>query len=390
MMKQLFKVGRRARRHISGIVIGVIVSLGAGKLPAQAQDVVIGAQFSLSGPRAAYAGPNLRAAAELAVERVNATQMLGDGRKLKLILDDNAGEKTQAIALVNKQAMSDRVLAIVGPQGSDLGLPVASVANDLKIPLVAIGGSNAIVEAGPWSFIGMAPANAMTTESVSLVDKLKLKSVAVVFDRTNDSSARMKNSFEAGLKARGVTVTTTESITPQDTNFGPLATKLANTEIDAIYIEAPPAVQANLAIQLKQAGLNPKVKILLSPNADSPQLLKVGGTAVNDVYFPTPFFLGSEEAESKRFVEAYRGRTGNDPDMLAALGYNSVMLVASAIKMAGPDVDRDKIRIALGTLRDLPSVVGTGRFSIGKERLPEFPQVMLQIVDGKFVRVPLN
>ena len=388
---------QRRSGFFSRVVFAATVSLAVGVSPAQAQDLTIGAQFSLSGPAAAYAGPNVRAATEIAVEHVNATQMLGANRKLKLVLDDNGGQKAQAISLVTKQATSDQVLAIVGPQGSDLAVPAAPVANELQVPLLTLGGSAAIPQAGPWSFILLSPAEALVAESVKLAaGKLKVKSVGVVFDRTNDSSVRIKTAFEAGMKARGVKVVASEGVAPTDTNFGPLATKLVNTEMDALYVESPPSIIANVIIQAKQAGLDPKVKILASPNAGSPQFVKVGGDAVNGVYYPTAYLASVDTAENKRFVSSYRSRMGSDPDFLAAMSYNATMMMAEAIKVATPSgnrdkirEDRDKIRTALSNLRGVPSVMGAGRYSF-KDRAGEFANVMVQLTAGKEVVVPLE
>ena len=181
--------------------------------------------------------------------------MLGPDRKIKLIVDDNAGVKTQAIALFNKQATADKVLAMFGPLGSDMSLPLAPIANDLKVPILEIGASVAIVEAGPWSFMLLAPADTMVAESVKLASgRLSIKSVAIIFDRTNDSSVRIKNAFETAMTSRGIKIVAIEGIAPQDTNFGPLATKLTSMSFDAIYVESPPAVMGNFFVQIKQAG----------------------------------------------------------------------------------------------------------------------------------------
>lgn len=382
---------RRVPPRAARVVFGAVLAFALCGTAARAEDVPVGAQFSLSGPSAAYAGPNLRAAAEIAVEHVNAARMLGPDRTLKLTLDDNGGTKTQAIALVSKQANSDHVLAILGPQGSDLALPAAPVANDLKIPIVTLGGATAIAQSGPWSFILLAPSDALVAESVKLAaDKFKVKTVGVVFNRANDSSVGIKNAFEAAMKARGIKVVASEGVAPQDTNFGPLATKLANTDMEAVYIELPPATIANIVIQLKQAGLDPKVRILASPNAASPQLVKVGGEAVNGIFYPTPYVASQSTPENKRFVDSYRSRMGSDPDSLAAIAYNGMMMLATAIKAAGAGADRDRIRVELGRLHDVPSVIGTGRYSFGKDRLPEYSNVMLQLVGGKEVIVPLD
>jgi hypothetical protein len=41
-------------------------------------------------------------------------------------------------------------------------------------------------------------------------------------------------------------------------------------------------------------------------------------------------------------------------------------------------------------VHDIRSIMGTGRFSFDSNRLPEYENVMLQVVDGKTVVVPLN
>jgi len=89
-------------------------------------------------------------------------------------------------------------------------------------------------------------------------------------------------------------------------------------------------------------------------------------------------------------VDAYRSRMGGDPDPLAAMGYNGMMLIANAIRNAGPGADRDKVRMAVGNLHDVPSVIGTGRYSFDKDRLPKFSNAMVQLVKGNEVIVPLD
>lgn len=380
-----------AGKDLARTLLATAAVLCLGVSCAQAEDVVVGAQFSLSGPAAAFAGPNIAAAAKIAVEQVNATGMLGAGRTLRMVLDDNAGTKTQAIALVTKQVTSDGVVAILGPQNSGLALPAAPVANDLKVPLLGLAGSAAIAQSGPWSFILLESPEASIAQPVKLLaEKLKVKTIGIVFDRANDSSVGIKNALEAGMKARGIKVTASEGVTSQDTNFAPLATKLANTDMDALYIESPPTTIANIIIQAKQAGLDPRVKIICSSNAATPQFVKVGGAAVDGVYYTTYYFVGQGTPENTRFVELYRKQVGSDPDAFAAMGYNGMMLLATAIRNAGPGLDRDKVRAALASLRDVPSVMGTGRFSFGSDQLPRYTDVVVQLAGGKEQIVPLD
>ena len=125
-------------RFCSALSFGLLASVAIGDPAARAEEVLIGAQLPLSGPLAAFAGPRLRAGVEVAVEEINSSQMLGPGRTIKLSIEDDAGDKTQTIALINKRATVDHVTAILGPTNSALALPAAPVANELKVPMLAI------------------------------------------------------------------------------------------------------------------------------------------------------------------------------------------------------------------------------------------------------------
>jgi branched-chain amino acid transport system substrate-binding protein len=141
----------------------LLVAPGAG----QADDVVIGPQYPLSGPMASYSGPFLREGTELALERVNRDHLLGADRTLKVMLEDNAGDRNQAISLMSRFANSNAI-AVLGVYGSFLSLPAAPVANDLKMPLLAIAVSDAISQAGPWSFSMLETRNCGSTTASPL------------------------------------------------------------------------------------------------------------------------------------------------------------------------------------------------------------------------------
>jgi len=66
---------------------------------------------------------------------------------------------------------------------------------------------------------------------------------------------------------------------------------------------------------------------------------------------------------------------------MAALGFDSVMILADAIKRAG-STDGAKIRDALAATRDFDGV--TGKTSINEKRDATKPAVILQVKDGRF------
>jgi hypothetical protein len=171
---------------------------------AQADEVIIGEQYPLSGPMAAFSGPFLKQGAEMAVDRINKEQMFGPGRTLRLIIEDNAGDRNQAISLMSKLGNTPGVMAIHGVYGSFLSLPAAPVANDLKIPYLATAVSTQIAAAGPWSFTQLPPALvSMSTIGEFAINRHHIKKVAAIFDRSNDASVQLKDAFLKYVSERG-------------------------------------------------------------------------------------------------------------------------------------------------------------------------------------------
>ena len=69
------------------------------------------------------------------VEEVNASNLLG-GHKLKVLIEDTASDKPQAISLINRFSARDKALMVLGPSSSSEGVAIAPVANELQVPLL--------------------------------------------------------------------------------------------------------------------------------------------------------------------------------------------------------------------------------------------------------------
>ena len=86
--------------------------------------------------------------------------------------------------------------------------------------------------------------------------------------------------------------------------------------------------------------------------------------------------------QSKNFVAAYQKRfDGKTPDAMAALGYDSALVLADAIKRAG-STDGQKVRDALAATKDFDGA--TGKTTINEKRDATKAAVILQVKDGKF------
>jgi branched-chain amino acid transport system substrate-binding protein len=155
-----------------------------------------------------------------------------------------------------------------------------------------------------------------------------------------------------------------------------------NEKIDGLFFESTAAVAANFVIQVRQAGLDPSVKLMTSGQIGAPVFFQIASQAAEGIYYAVDYLLDMPNDENKNFVAAYRARYHRDPDQNTAWGYAGTMLLGRAIKAAGPDADRTKVRDALAALHDVPTVLGAGTFSF-RDRKGYYPSVVVQVQNGK-------
>jgi branched-chain amino acid transport system substrate-binding protein len=355
---------------------------------AKAEDITIGALSSLTGPYS-FAGVPSREGMMVAIDEANAS---GDfeGAKLTLNMQDTAGEKAQAITLMNRFGSDSRTLLVIGPTASSEAVAAGPVANDLKVPmLTATALSDDITKTGIWAFKTPAgPTDIIQGMADYAVDKMGVKKVAFVYGRDNQGMIGQKDVAKEYFPKRNVTIVSEDSVLQSDTEFMALLTKLASINPDAIYLTLAGEQAANFIVQAKQAGLDPNVKFIGTPNMGTDRFIAVGGKAIEGVVFVSDYFVGSPYPQNQKFVSQFKAKFKHEPDNAAALGYAAATLAVQAIQAAGAKPTRDAVRAALAKMQDVPTVLGNGKFRFDESRNPHYGSVVLMVKDGKFVQAP--
>jgi branched-chain amino acid transport system substrate-binding protein len=87
------------------------------------------------------------------------------------------------------------------------------------------------------------------------------------------------------------------------------------------------------------------------------------------------------------FTNAYKARFNALPDNWAALGYALGTAAATAIRNAGPNPTRARIRDEMIKLRRVPVPIGSGLWTLDEQRNPTYGGVILTVKNGNFTRV---
>ncbi|MBC7332138.1 MAG: ABC transporter substrate-binding protein [Synergistetes bacterium] len=344
-----------------------------------AEDTIkIGFFAPLTGPAAADGASALNSA-KLAIEYIN-EQGGVLGKKLELVVYDDGLKPSEAVAIARKLIEKDKVVAVASGSYSGPTRAAAPVFQEAKVPMVAAYAVHPdITRAGEYVFRNGFLGEIEGAAAAEVVGrKLGAKTVyllTVDIDYGRALAAGFKKRAEQiGLKVVG------EKFFPiREKDFTPYLTEIKGANPDAIFISGY-YFHGSAVVQARNLGY--KGYIVGEEGFDSPKFIEIAGKAAEGMVIVTNFNRDDQRPLVKWFIERYKKEYNIDPDMVGASSFDSVLIIAEAIKKAG-SVDPAKIKDAIASLQDLDALTGKiKRFTkIGEVVKP----VQVQIIkDGAF------
>ncbi len=332
------------------ILIGLLV-LGGN---ANAQDVVkVGVDLEMTGAVAAF-GQMTWTGIQIAHEM----QPTVLGKKVKLVLGDNKSDKIEAANVAQRLIKKDHVVAIIGAVASSHSLAIAPICEENHVPQITPSSTNPLVTQNrKWvfraCFIDPFQGDMLAKFAVNY---LHAKTAAVLTDIAQDYSVGLSNFFIKKFTQLGGKVVSHAFYQTGDQDFTAQLTAIKKLHPDVIVIPGYYTEIALIARQARELGI--KSTLLAGDGAEAPELVKIGGKAVEGLYYSTHFDEKAAETElGKKYVKIFRKKYHKAPDALGALGFDAYMLLMDAIKRAG-STDPAKIRDALDQTKNFEGVTG--------------------------------
>ncbi len=352
------------------------LSLGSAAL---AQDAVkVGEFASMTGATATF-GVSSHNGTTLAVEEINAGGGLL-GKKINLVTEDDQSKAGQPATIVRKLISEDKVIAILGEIASSKSLEAAPIAQQNHVPMISPGSTNQkVTEVGDYifrvCFIDPFQGAVMAKFAISR----GWKRIAVLTDAKQDYSRGLADAFRKYFTAHGGAIVKDQSYSSGDKDFRAELTSVKAGHPDAVFVPGYYTEVGLIARQARQLGI--KAPLLGGDGWDSEDLVQVGGEALEGDFFSNHFSTQDKSPAVQTFLAKYRDRFHTEADAMSALGYDSAMVLADAVKRAR-SMDGALVRDALAATKDYPGV--TGRITIDDKRNATKPAVVLTIKDGKF------
>ncbi len=345
-------------------------------------EILIGSYSPNSGATATF-GIFQKRGTEMAINEINAAGGI-NGKKIKHINYDNKSDNDETLAVVNRLISQDKVVAILGEATSGRSKIGAQVAQQNKIPMLTSSATNPeVTKVGNFIFRAcfIDPFQGKVMAKF-MVDNLKLKKAAVLRDIKEDYSVGLSDIFIAELKAAGGEVVKDISYQSGDIDFKSQLTSIKAAKPDAIFIPGYYNEVALIAKQLKELGMT---QVLLGGDGwSSPKLFEIAEGAINGHYFSNHYTTESKDPKTQAFVTAFKAIYKEDADVMAALAYDAVYILAEAIKNT-KEITSANIRDELANIKNFKGVTGEMSMDANRDAVKSAVVVQVQGAEYKYI-----
>ena len=327
---------------------------------AQAQ-IKIGAILSISGPAAAM-GVGYKGAFDLFPTEIA-------GQKIEYIIRDDATDASTAYTIAQKMISEDHVDAFIGPSLTASDAAVAPLANQAKVPMLAMAPYEYDPQKQPYTFNDAQPLSLMVAAVFKYMQQHNVKTIGYI-GFSDGWGDQVLASTKASAAADGIEILADERYARTDTTCEAQALKLISTHPQAVMMGNSATPAALPVVALRHRGY--KGGIYGNHGIVSPAFIKVGGAAVEGVIAVTSPVVVADELPASNpikpvattFVKDYTAKLGGGVGPFAGYSYDAFLLLQSAIPEAlkagkpGTEAFRVALRDALERTHELVGVSG--------------------------------
>ena len=319
-------------------------------------------KIGVSGPftgGSAPMGVSMRDGVKLAAKEINDKGGVL-GRKIELVERDEEAKNERGVQVAQELINKEKVDATVGFINTGVALASQRFYQEAKIPVINNVATGSIVTKQftdqPDNYIFRTSANDQIQTAMivdEIVGKRKLTKVAILADSTNYGQLGRED-LEKALDKKGLKAVAIEKYNIKDVDMTAqlLKAKQAGAQVVITYGIGPELAQ--IANGMEKLGW--KVPLVGSWTLSMANFIDNAGKNGEGAIMPQTFIQDPNTPKRKAFIDgyvkAYSPPGGRIPSPVsAAQGYDSIYLLAAAIKQAG-STDGPKVRAALENLSE--------------------------------------
>ena len=341
------------RHHIFAVAAAAMLTTGA-----YAADIKLGVAGPFTGGSSSL-GVSMRDGVRLAAKEINAAGGI-NGNKIVLVERDDEAKNERGVQIAQELINNEKVVATLGYINTGVALASQRFYQEAKIPVFNNVATGTLIThqfpnaAENYVFRNAAADNIQAPMiAKEAVEKRGLKKVAILADSTNYGQLGRED-LEKALKGYGITPVATEKFNIGDVDMTSQLLKAKNAGADVVLTYAIGPELAQIANGMAKLGW--KKPIIGSWTLSMASFIDTAGKNGNGATMPETFIQQPATTPKRKvFVDTYLKEFKPKNGIIAspvsaAQGYDSVYLLAAAIKQAN-STEGPKILAALQDLK---------------------------------------
>ena len=340
------------------LVLIALCTFGAYAEVDTANPIKIGYVGALSGDTALWGQAGLNGL-ELTAKQIKAEGGIL-GREVQIIGLDGKGVSDDSVSAYKRLVEEYGVVAVVGTNFSSCNIPIAAVADELKVPVIATAASNELVTVDaegnlhPYSFRLCFIDSYMGLLAGSYAyNELGLRSCAVIEDITDSYSTSVGGFMVDTFTSLGGELVASEEAQNGDNDFRAQLTKIAAKQPDVLFVPWNYENVALIAQQAREVGIT---AVLFGADGwDTTELTELANGALEGCYYVSR--PGFNLPEAAAYGEIYAAEYNVALETECLYGNDGLKWIQYAIETAGSD-DPTAIRDALEATESFDGLLG--------------------------------
>ncbi|MGO8023509.1 ABC transporter substrate-binding protein [Rhizobium leguminosarum] len=326
-----------ARRSLIALSAGLVMSAGLG-LPSYAEDTFkVGLILPMTGPFAST-GRQVEAGAKAYIAAHGDTVA---GKKIELVVRDDAGIADQTRRIAQELIVNDKVNTLAGFGLTPLALSVAPVITQAKVPAVVMAAATSSITQASEYFIrtsGTLPQYSVPVARWAHENNIK-KVVTLVTDYGPGIDA--ETWFTEEFKAKGGEVVEAVRIPLQNPDFAPFLQRVRDAKPDAVFVFLPSGVGSLFMKQFVDRGLaEAGIKLIGTGDITDDDILNGMGKPALGTITAHFYAAAHDSPENAEFVKAFKAANNNmRPNFMAMGGYDGMHAIYAALEATKGDAD---------------------------------------------------
>ena len=348
--------------------------------------VIVGIPLPLSGGFKDF-GVMMKNSFDMAEISINGTGGI-NGRPLKVVYADDRGSESLAGDTVERLAVDEKSLMLVGGYASNPTCGMARTAERLNVPfLICTASADNITQRGWRNVFRLNPPISEYTQGLEdfLFKGFKAASMALIYENsmfgTDGAMRMMEFCRDKAVEVRAIIGYEKEKADPG--YFRPMLATLTGDSPDVIYMIS----YLEDAVSLTKAVRQLNISTLLCGGGGGftlPQFIERAGTDADRLLTASLWSSNLPYPGARAYADEYVNRHGTAPDYHGAEAYSSLLVAADALRRA-ESLDPQGIRRALNATFMLTPFGPVKFFSYNDfERQNSTRTQVLQVIDGRF------